>query len=50
MLPLDKDNTWVRRDLVACAVGDPAVDGKVQIGTRAVSRVEIYHNTGREDD
>jgi creatinine amidohydrolase len=32
MLYLDKDNTWVRRDLVSSAVGDPVVDGKVQIG------------------
>ena len=32
MLYLDKDNTWVRRDLVPSAVGDPVVDGKVQIG------------------
>ena len=29
MMYLDKDNTWVRRDLVASAVGDPVVDGKV---------------------
>ena len=32
MLYLDKDNTWVRRDLVSSAVGDPVVDGKVQFG------------------
>jgi creatinine amidohydrolase len=32
MMYLDKDNTWVRRDLVSSAVGDPIVDGKVQIG------------------
>jgi creatinine amidohydrolase/Fe(II)-dependent formamide hydrolase-like protein len=31
---LDKDNTWVRRDLVPSAVGDPVVDGKVQSGRR----------------
>ena len=32
MMYLDKDNTWVRRDLVSSAVGDPVVDGKVQFG------------------
>jgi creatinine amidohydrolase len=32
MMYLDKDNTWVRRDLVSSAVGDPVVDGKAQIG------------------
>jgi creatinine amidohydrolase len=32
MMYLDKDNTWVRRDLVSSAVGDPVVDGKPQIG------------------
>ncbi|HET9795979.1 MAG TPA: creatininase family protein [Thermoanaerobaculia bacterium] len=32
MMYLDKDNTWVRRDLLASALGDPVVDGKVQIG------------------
>jgi creatinine amidohydrolase/Fe(II)-dependent formamide hydrolase-like protein len=37
MLYLDKDNTWVRRDLVSSAVGDPVVghtarDGKAQFG------------------
>jgi creatinine amidohydrolase len=32
MLYLDKDNTWVRRNLLATAVGDPVVDGKPQIG------------------
>jgi creatinine amidohydrolase/Fe(II)-dependent formamide hydrolase-like protein len=35
MMYLDKDNTWVRRDLVSSAVGDPVVDGKVQIGPRS---------------
>ena len=35
MLYLDKDNTWVRRDLVSSAVGDPVVDGKVQIGPQS---------------
>jgi creatinine amidohydrolase len=35
MMYLDKDNTWVRRDLVASAVGDPVVDGKVQIGPQS---------------
>jgi creatinine amidohydrolase len=32
MMYLDKDNTWVRRGLLATAVGDPVVDGKAQIG------------------
>jgi len=37
MMYLDKDNTWVRRDLVPSAVGDPVVghtagDGKAQFG------------------
>lgn len=32
MLYLDKDNTWVRRDLLPTAVGDLFVDGKAQIG------------------
>ncbi|HYM41410.1 MAG TPA: creatininase family protein [Steroidobacteraceae bacterium] len=32
MLYLDKDNEWVRRDLVSSAVGDPVVDGKAQFG------------------
>jgi creatinine amidohydrolase len=32
MLYLDKDNTWVRRNLLATAVGDPVVDGKAQLG------------------
>jgi creatinine amidohydrolase len=32
MMYLDKDNTWVRRNLLATAVGDPVVDGKAQIG------------------
>ena len=35
MLYLDKDNTWVRRELVSSAVGDPVVDGKVQIGPQS---------------
>jgi creatinine amidohydrolase/Fe(II)-dependent formamide hydrolase-like protein len=35
MMYLDKDNTWVRRDLVPSAVGDPVVDGKAQIGPRS---------------
>src|SRR5258708_13837224 len=35
MLYLDKDNTWVRRDLVPSAVGDPVVDGKVQLGPQS---------------
>jgi len=32
MMYLDKDHTWVRRNLVASAVGDPVVDGKTQVG------------------
>ncbi len=37
MMYLDKDNTWVRRDLISSAVGDPVVghtsgDGKAQFG------------------
>ena len=35
MMYLDKDNTWVRRDLVSSAVGDPVVDGKVQVGPQS---------------
>lgn len=35
MLYLDKDNTWVRRELVPSAVGDPVVDGKAQIGPQS---------------
>jgi creatinine amidohydrolase len=35
MMYLDKENTWVRRDLVSSAVGDPVVDGKVQIGPQS---------------
>jgi creatinine amidohydrolase len=35
MMYLDKDNTWVRRELVSSAVGDPVVDGKVQIGPKS---------------
>jgi creatinine amidohydrolase/Fe(II)-dependent formamide hydrolase-like protein len=32
MLYLDKDHTWVRRDLLPTAVGDLYVDGKAQVG------------------
>jgi creatinine amidohydrolase/Fe(II)-dependent formamide hydrolase-like protein len=35
MMYLDKDNTWVRRDLVSSAVGDPVVDGKAQFGPQS---------------
>ena len=35
MMYLDKDNTWVRRELVSSALGDPVVDGKVQIGPQS---------------
>jgi len=35
MMYLDKDNTWVRRDLVSSAVGDPVVDGNAQIGPQS---------------
>jgi creatinine amidohydrolase len=32
MLYLDKDHTWVRRNLLPTAVGDPVVNGKAQVG------------------
>lgn len=32
MMYLDKDHSWVRRNLVATAVGDPVVNGQVQPG------------------
>jgi creatinine amidohydrolase len=32
MMYLDKDDTWVRRDLVASASGDSVVDGKARFG------------------
>jgi creatinine amidohydrolase len=32
MMYLDKDNLWVRRNLVATALGDPVVGGKAQVG------------------
>lgn len=32
MMYLDKDKIWVRRNLLATAVGDPVVDGKPQVG------------------
>ncbi len=35
MMYLDKDNTWVRRDLVSSAVGDPVVNGKAQFGPQS---------------
>src|SRR5437868_13344290 len=35
MMYLDKDDTWVRRDLVSSAVGDLVVDGKAQIGPQS---------------
>jgi creatinine amidohydrolase len=35
MMYLDKDNTWVRTALVPSALGDPVVDGKVQIGPQS---------------
>src|ERR1700746_1290165 len=35
MMYLDKDNTWVRRDLISSAVGDPVVDGKIQIAPQS---------------
>lgn len=35
MMYLDKDDTWVRRELVSSALGDPVVDGKVQIGPQS---------------
>ena len=35
LMYLDKGNTWVRRDLVPSAVGDPVVNGKAQFGPRS---------------
>src|SRR5262249_5627820 len=35
MMYLDKDNTWVRRELISSAAGDPIVDGKAQIGPQS---------------
>jgi creatinine amidohydrolase len=35
MMYLDKDNTWVRTELVSAAVGDIVVDGKAQFGTHS---------------
>jgi creatinine amidohydrolase/Fe(II)-dependent formamide hydrolase-like protein len=32
MMYLDKDNTWVRKDRLKSALGDPVVDGKAQVG------------------
>jgi creatinine amidohydrolase/Fe(II)-dependent formamide hydrolase-like protein len=32
---LDTGNTWVRRDLVPSAMGDPVVNGKPQFGPRS---------------
>jgi creatinine amidohydrolase/Fe(II)-dependent formamide hydrolase-like protein len=32
MMYLDKDTIWVRKNLVATALGDPVVDGKGQVG------------------
>ena len=34
LLYLDEGNTWVRRDLVPSAMGDPVVNGKPQFGPR----------------
>jgi creatinine amidohydrolase/Fe(II)-dependent formamide hydrolase-like protein len=36
MMYLDNDNTWVRRDLVSSAVGDPVVDSKAQFGPQSL--------------
>src|SRR5947208_1331053 len=47
MMYLDKDNTWVRRYLVSSAVGDPVVDGKVQIGPLADSRAHAFGASSR---
>ena len=43
MMYLDKDNTWVRRDLISSAVGDPVVghtagDGKAQFGPHSPTK------------
>jgi creatinine amidohydrolase len=35
LMYLDTGNTWVRRDLVASAVGDPVVNGKPQFGPQS---------------
>jgi creatinine amidohydrolase/Fe(II)-dependent formamide hydrolase-like protein len=35
MMYLDKDDTWVRRELLPSAVGDPVADGKAQIGPQS---------------
>ena len=35
MMYLDKDDTWVRRELLPSAVGDPVTDGKAQIGPQS---------------
>lgn len=35
MMYLDTDNTWVRRDLVPSAAGDPVVHGKAQFGPQS---------------
>jgi creatinine amidohydrolase len=35
MMYLDKDYTWVRRDLISSAMGDPVVDGRAQIGPQS---------------
>jgi len=32
MMYLDKDKTWVRKNLLRTAVGDPVIDGKPQVG------------------
>jgi creatinine amidohydrolase/Fe(II)-dependent formamide hydrolase-like protein len=35
MMYLDKDNTWVRTDLLSSAVGDSVVDGKARFGSHS---------------
>jgi len=35
MMYLDKDDTWVRRDLVSSAIGDSVADGKARFGPQS---------------
>jgi hypothetical protein len=46
MMYLDKDNTWVRRDLVSSAVGDPLVDGKD--GSHTSTPITNFHRLADE--
>ena len=42
MMYLDKDNTWVRRDLVSSAVGDPVVVMARRSSGRIVHKTESW--------